>query len=183
MRRSRADWRRPEVSRLENAARARLKGGVWQRPIVPQEPELTAWRGQARVSSSVSTARSGFRCPEPSHRTPVPPRSAIGLTPSSSCRIGSDQSVSADSSVAGPAHATVGRWQLLEDIKVAFASGRSHPRVAAIRSGLSSLTVGVIPPALDQVLIGAIDRSRNPELKLAIVLGLNEEFPANRLRC
>jgi ATP-dependent helicase/nuclease subunit B len=45
------------------------------------------------------------------------------------------------------------------------------------------LTVGVIPPALDQVLIGAIDRSRNPELKLAIVLGLNEEFPANRLRC
>ncbi|HAV64913.1 MAG TPA: hypothetical protein DCY13_21400, partial [Verrucomicrobiales bacterium] len=37
-----------------------------------------------------------------------------------------------------------------------------------------SLTVGVIPPAVDQVLIGAVDRSRNPDLKLALVLGLNE---------
>src|SRR5262249_33728091 len=35
-----------------------------------------------------------------------------------------------------------------------------------------------IPPALDQVLIGAIDRSRNPELKMSLVLGLNEAvFP------
>jgi ATP-dependent helicase/nuclease subunit B len=37
----------------------------------------------------------------------------------------------------------------------------------------------VIPPALDQVLIGAIDRSRNPDIKLGIVLGMNESvFPA-----
>src|SRR5206468_3914484 len=42
------------------------------------------------------------------------------------------------------------------------------------------LTVGVIPPALDQALIGTIDRSRNPELQLAIVLGMNESvFPAS----
>lgn len=48
-----------------------------------------------------------------------------------------------------------------------------------LESGLATLTVGVIPPALDQVLIGAIDRSRNPELKLALVPGLNEGvFPA-----
>ena len=41
------------------------------------------------------------------------------------------------------------------------------------------MTVGVIPPALDQVLIGAVDRSRNPDLQLALVLGLNESvFPA-----
>jgi ATP-dependent helicase/nuclease subunit B len=39
--------------------------------------------------------------------------------------------------------------------------------------------VGVIPPALDQVLIGAIDRSRNPELKLVVLPGWNETvFPA-----
>ena len=37
----------------------------------------------------------------------------------------------------------------------------------------------MIPPALDQVLIGAIDRSRNPDLKFALVLGMNESvFPA-----
>ncbi len=48
-----------------------------------------------------------------------------------------------------------------------------------LEAGLSGLTVGVIPPALDQVLIGAIDRSRNPDLQLALVLGLNEGvFPA-----
>lgn len=48
-----------------------------------------------------------------------------------------------------------------------------------LEAGLATLTVGVIPPALDQVLIGAIDRSRNPELKLALVIGLNEGiFPA-----
>jgi ATP-dependent helicase/nuclease subunit B len=48
-----------------------------------------------------------------------------------------------------------------------------------VESGLASLTVGVIPPVLDEVLIGAIDRARNPDLKLALVLGVNESvFPA-----
>ncbi len=48
-----------------------------------------------------------------------------------------------------------------------------------LEAGLANLTVGVIPPTLDQVLIGAVDRSRNPDLKLALVLGLNEGiFPA-----
>ena len=48
-----------------------------------------------------------------------------------------------------------------------------------LEAGLSSLSVGVIPPALDQVLVGTTDRSRNPELQLALVLGLNEGiFPA-----
>lgn len=48
-----------------------------------------------------------------------------------------------------------------------------------LEAGLGALTVGVIPPALDQVLVGTVDRSRNPELKLAVVLGLNEGiFPA-----
>ena len=36
------------------------------------------------------------------------------------------------------------------------------------------LTVGLVPPALDQVLIGAIDRSRNPDLQRVILSGWNE---------
>ena len=37
----------------------------------------------------------------------------------------------------------------------------------------------MIPPALDEVLVGAIDRARNPDLKFALVLGVNESvFPA-----
>jgi ATP-dependent helicase/nuclease subunit B len=48
-----------------------------------------------------------------------------------------------------------------------------------LEAGLANLTVGIIPPSLDQVLVGAIDRSRTPDIKLALVLGLNETvFPA-----
>jgi ATP-dependent helicase/nuclease subunit B len=48
-----------------------------------------------------------------------------------------------------------------------------------LEAGLSNLTVGVVPPALDEVLIGAVDRARNPTLKFALVLGANEAaFPA-----
>jgi ATP-dependent helicase/nuclease subunit B len=48
-----------------------------------------------------------------------------------------------------------------------------------IEAGLAGLTVGVIPPVLDEVLIGAVDRARNPDLKFALVLGVNEGiFPA-----
>ena len=48
-----------------------------------------------------------------------------------------------------------------------------------LEAGLAGLTIGVIPPALDQVLIGAIDRARNPDLKFCLVLGANESvFPA-----
>jgi ATP-dependent helicase/nuclease subunit B len=48
-----------------------------------------------------------------------------------------------------------------------------------LEAGLAGLKVGVIPPALDQVLIGSVDRSRQPELRLVLVLGMNETvFPA-----
>jgi len=70
----------------------------------------------------------------------------------------------------------------LDNLERAFAAGPLPLRdwLPILEAGLANLTVGVVPPALDQVLIGAVDRSRNPELKLAIVLGLNEGvFPAN----
>jgi ATP-dependent helicase/nuclease subunit B len=80
-------------------------------------------------------------------------------------------------------HATVwdqmNRW--LSNIELAFPREPLPLKewFAILEAGLSNLTVGVIPPALDQVLIGAIDRSRNPDVKLVFVLGLNETiFPA-----
>jgi ATP-dependent helicase/nuclease subunit B len=69
----------------------------------------------------------------------------------------------------------------LDSLELAFPreSLRLRDWISTLEAGLASLTVGVIPPALDQVLVGAIDRSRNPDLKLALVLGLNEGvFPA-----
>ncbi|MDQ6630846.1 MAG: PD-(D/E)XK nuclease family protein, partial [Verrucomicrobiota bacterium] len=89
----------------------------------------------------------------------------------------------ANSSNLGAVHATV--WQQmnawLDNLELAFSNEALvlSEWLPILESGLSSLSVGIIPPALDQVLIGAIDRSRNPDLKLALVLGLNESvFPA-----
>ncbi len=80
-------------------------------------------------------------------------------------------------------HPTVWRqmnlW--LENMALAFPAEKLPLRdwLPVFEAGLANLAVGVIPPALDQVLVGAIDRSRNPDLKLALVLGVNESiFPA-----
>ncbi len=45
-------------------------------------------------------------------------------------------------------------------------------------SALSQMTLPLIPPAIDQVLVGAIERSRQPFIRAAFVLGVNEgHFP------
>src|SRR5438132_1857035 len=70
----------------------------------------------------------------------------------------------------------------VDDVELAIQDEALSPRewLPILEAGLAGLTVGVIPPALDQVLIGAVDRSRNPDVKLALVLGLNETvFPAS----
>jgi ATP-dependent helicase/nuclease subunit B len=89
-----------------------------------------------------------------------------------------------DSNAGRPAiHATVwdGMNSWLGDLERAFSneavSLRDWQPIAD--AGLANLTVGVIPPALDEVLIGAVDRARNPELKFSLVLGANDGvFPA-----
>ncbi len=69
----------------------------------------------------------------------------------------------------------------LDDLTLAFAG---HPLptlewIPVIEAGLASLTVGLIPPTLDQVIVGEVGRSRQAEIRLAVVLGLNESvFPA-----
>lgn len=71
--------------------------------------------------------------------------------------------------------------QWIENVALAFADDSLllAEWLPILESGLAGLTVGVIPPALDQVLIGAIDRSRNPDLRRTFVLGVNEKvFPA-----
>ncbi len=87
-------------------------------------------------------------------------------------------------SVPSSVHATV--WEQmniwLRNVELAFSEEAVSLRewLPILEAGLSNLSVGVIPPALDQVLVGAVDRSRNPEVKLALVLGLNETvFPAS----
>ncbi|GAA4713657.1 helicase-exonuclease AddAB subunit AddB [Brevibacillus fulvus] len=41
-------------------------------------------------------------------------------------------------------------------------------------SGLESIQLGLVPPALDQVLIGSMERSRQPDVKALLILGAND---------
>lgn len=51
--------------------------------------------------------------------------------------------------------------------------------IAMIEEGVQGLRLGLIPPKLDQVLVGAIDRSRQPNVRAVFVLGVvDREFPA-----
>jgi ATP-dependent helicase/nuclease subunit B len=43
-----------------------------------------------------------------------------------------------------------------------------------IETGLESIRQGLVPPALDQVLVGSIDRTRSAQVKVAMVLGVND---------
>jgi len=47
-----------------------------------------------------------------------------------------------------------------------------------LRSAFSQLTLAFIPPALDQVLVGSIERSRHPDLKAVFLIGATQgQFP------
>jgi ATP-dependent helicase/nuclease subunit B len=47
-----------------------------------------------------------------------------------------------------------------------------------LSGALSELELAIAPPTLDQVLVGSVDRTRVPEVKLTILLGMNaSEFP------
>jgi len=51
-----------------------------------------------------------------------------------------------------------------------------------IEAGLEGIRLRLVPPALDQVLVGSIERSRHPEIRAAFVLGLNERvFPRQQM--
>lgn len=64
----------------------------------------------------------------------------------------------------------------LESVELAFAGETMSLTdwLSIVEAGFASLTVGLIPPSLDQTLIGAVDRSRNPDLKAVFLLGANE---------
>ncbi len=64
----------------------------------------------------------------------------------------------------------------INSIRLAFPTQalKLEEWIPLLEHGLSNLTVGVVPPAIDQVLVGALDRSRNPDLKLALCIGFND---------
>ncbi len=76
-------------------------------------------------------------------------------------------------------------WASFEELCAEFETtlGREVFDVATARlvfdTAVLQWSVGLAPSMLDQVLIGSIERSRNPDLKLAIILGFDDNtFPS-----
>jgi len=71
-------------------------------------------------------------------------------------------------------------WETMRDLLAEMSvclSGEHLPldEIALILlSGWENATLGLIPPRIDQVLIGALERSRSPEVKALFVLGTSE---------
>jgi ATP-dependent helicase/nuclease subunit B len=182
-----------EIDRLENESLARgWHGQRWREPIqTPDHPELESslerlrkkilppfehFAGQfARFKGKPTGAELAEALRELWSDLKVEPQLQSW---------NDDDSTSQRVSESRPSiHTTV--WEQmnswLDNLELAFPHEPLPLRdwLPILDAGLANLTVGVIPPALDQVLIGAIDRARNPDLKLALVLGVNESiFPA-----
>jgi ATP-dependent helicase/nuclease subunit B len=52
---------------------------------------------------------------------------------------------------------------------------------AIVDAGLESMRLGLIPPALDQVVVGSLERSRSPAARVAFVLGVSDGVLPARL--
>ena len=181
-----------DIDRLENEALARgWRGAVWQTPIVvSDQPELTAWVDRLRERimppfQQFALALDSCRNRPTGAQLAAALRalwSALGVEERQEEWAAAEVS-SAGLPIHSSVHATV--WEQmnawLENVELAFPTESLAIRdwLPILEAGLANLTVGLIPPALDQVLVGAIDRSRNPDIQLALVLGLNEGvFPA-----
>jgi ATP-dependent helicase/nuclease subunit B len=191
-----------EIDELENEALARgWKGTAWHEPIrLKDNPrsneerlrleELEARLDRLRKQIMPAFHKLGLLLAAEQNRPTGPKLAAAFREFWASLKVeqrleewANGEVFSSELRIPNSVHATV--WSQmngwLDNVELAFCDERLPLRewLPILDAGLTNLTVGVIPPALDQVLIGAIDRSRNPEIKLAIVLGLNESvFPA-----
>jgi ATP-dependent helicase/nuclease subunit B len=182
-----------EIDALENAALAcGWRGNRWHRSLeFPENPAAARQLEQLRLRLIAPFQRLA-RTLTRSGRSPTGTELAQALSGLwHDLRVAdrvADWTELASSSLRFPAspspHATVwGRMESwLDNLDRGFRTIPLplHDWLPIVETGLAGLTIGVVPPALDQVLIGTIDRSRNPDLKIAFVLGLNESvFPAS----
>ncbi len=191
-----------EIDELENEARARgWKGAAWHEPIrlreIPKsdqdqqrlfqlESRLEQLRRQVMPAFQRLALLLGAEQNRPSGAKLAAALRDFWNASNVEERLqqwASAEILNSELRIPNSVHATVwsqmNTW--LDNIEMAFSDERLPLRewLTILDAGLANLSVGVIPPALDQVLIGAIDRSRNPDIKLALVLGMNETvFPA-----
>lgn len=65
---------------------------------------------------------------------------------------------------------------LLDEVVEAMGEKEVSPEVYAevLDAGFESMNIGLIPPGLDQVIAGTLDRSRSPRVKAVFLLGASE---------
>ncbi len=175
-----------EIDRLENAAlEFGWRGKKW-RGVLPDE---SLEKIRARVAPpfenfSAQLAKSSFKPDGPQLANALRElwdelRVENTLEKWSSPEPGNLPSATRHPSIHSTVFEQMNAW--LDNLALAFSREPLALRdwLQILEAGLASLTVGVIPPVLDEVLIGAVDRARNPDLKLVLVLGVNESvFPA-----
>ena len=171
---------------LENEALARgWEGRTWLEPIqIPEDAALAARLEALRQRTVAPLAHFQDVLASAGGGSPTGLEFAAALRALWRAFRVSDQLDAWAQAPGGSAvHATV--WEQMEQWLQTIALGFAHQRVPLrewlpiLEAGLMGLTVGVIPPALDQVLLGSIDRSRNPDLHTVFLLGVNEGvFPA-----
>lgn len=69
---------------------------------------------------------------------------------------------------------------IFDELSEIFGDGSAPAQdyVSILCGGFSELKLKLIPPKLDQVLIGSIERSRHPELRVAFLMGVTQkQFP------
>ena len=181
-----------EIDRLENASLARgWRGKKWREPVqIPDDAKLQQDLEQLRqkILPPFEVFHNGLA---ESKFQPDGKRLA-GLLRSlwEDLRVeetlegwNANEANEGSSGLRPPIHRTV--WEqmnsLLANVELAFSDETMNVRdwLTILEAGLADLTVGVIPPTLDEMLIGAVDRARNPDLKFSLILGVNDAvFPA-----
>jgi len=65
---------------------------------------------------------------------------------------------------------------LIDDLTFVFGDQalESAAIEEVLESGLAQVSLGLVPPMIDQVLVGSIERSRHPDIKAAVVIGFND---------
>ena len=177
-----------EIDRLENAAlESGWRGKKWREPLPGADPSLERLRKKILPPFEAFAARLGQSGNRPTGEqlTEALREFWDALDVEKTLEKWSRPELDISSPVTRrlSLHSTV--WEQmnvwLDNVALAFSREALPLRdwLPILEAGLANLTVGVIPPVLDEVLVGAIDRARNPNLKLALVLGVNETiFPA-----
>jgi ATP-dependent helicase/nuclease subunit B len=177
-----------EIDRLENAAlEFGWQGATWREPVqIATDPGLAKSLEQLRQKILPLFEDFAMRLVRVRNQ-PTGPQLAEGLRDLWNnlnaretlekwglAELGNSSLVARHTSLHSTVWEQMNVW--LDNVALAFSKEPLSLRdwLPILEAGLAGLTVGVVPPALDQVLIGAVDRARNPDLKLALVLGANE---------